>query len=403
LASDLEAFGQSVASSSWWNNERIGYCVAAGGPCVGDGPQGMSVELSTTPDTQYTDSDLGGSSSLRDWLTTAVANGQLPPPSTNTIYVLYFPATTTVTLDGVASCSEEGFNGYHDWLVIQSTRVSYVVAVECTPLPPPFPSVAPITLLQSTTLTASHEIVEASTDPVPPGTSTTTSGGFALGMDVNNWGWIDVTGGGEVADMCVDLFGLNQDQTSDGPFTVQRIWSLGQAASDVDPCNPIPSGDVYFNAAPEQTAFFAMGVGDSATFTVDAFSDGLMGAWTLTAQDWSESETSYLGFNIGGAASSTNPQVSVQNGSKVQITVTLLRDPSSLPTQEADGSIISFAGDPSRPSAAHFWPIAVMSTAGAAAAGLGPTPSGARVAIPRRSVRHPGIHRPGPGITRARY
>jgi hypothetical protein len=376
MAAELEAFGQTVASSAWWDAVRSGYCASGGATCVGDGPQGITVQVPTPAATQYTDSDQNGASTLQEWLKSAITNGVLPMPDSNstsdTLYVLYFPSTTTISLDGADSCVEGGFGGYHNSMMFGSQQVPYVAAIECEPIASPFPNIATLTALQNTTMTASHEIVEASTDPVPPTA-------FAIDdTDPNNWGWIDVTGGGEAADMCVDFLGLDQDETSDAVFTVQRIWSNSQATSGLDPCNPLPAaGDVYFNAAPRQ-AFFIVAVGESVTFEVDAFASAPMGDWTLTAQDWSDSAAPVLSFAIGGGVGSDGgPLIQVHDGSAVQVTVTLLQDPGSLDTGEADGSLISFSGNAEGPLAGHFWPIAVMSPADAVDAHI-PLGTGAR-------------------------
>jgi hypothetical protein len=245
--------------------------------------------------------------------------------------------------------------------------VPYAVIEECAPLSPQFSNVPKDTLLQDATINASHEILEAATDPNPPT-------GYVLdGTNQDNWGWLDVTGGGEAGDMCEDLLGLNQDQTSDGSFTVQRIWASSRAAAGIDPCKPAPTGDVYFNAAPRQT-FFVLDVGASASFEVDAYSSAAMKDWTVMAQDWSDSTTTtYLTFSIDGAtATNAGPSIQVNNGSTVHVTVTLTREPGTLDTGEADGAIVSFSGNPARPTAAHMWPFAVMSTADAMDAGVGP-------------------------------
>jgi len=371
LASELQTFGESVTSAAWWNTIRVGYCEGTGGPCVGDGASTM-VELTSTAATSYTDSVSGGLSTFRQWLASALSSGQIPAPGpgaiSSTVYVVYLPPTTTITLDGVTSCSAIGFGGYHGiWQASASQMVPYAVVDECEPITPPFPNVTMNTLLQDTTLDASHEILEASTDPNPPM-------GYALdGTNPDNWGWIDVTGGGEAADMCIDLFGLNQDQTSDGDFTVQRIWSNSRALAHVDPCNPAPAPDVYFNAAPTQ-AFFVLDVGASTTFDAGAFSFGSMSDWTLLAQDWSDSTTTtYLAFSIeGGTETQAGPSIQVNSGSIVRVTVTLLKDPGDLDTDEADGALVSVSGDPESPTAAHVWPFAVMSTADAMDAGISP-------------------------------
>jgi hypothetical protein len=401
LTAEVQSFGQSVASSSWWNTIRAGYCETPAGACVGDGPAGTSVVLTAPPEAKYTDSATGGESSLQAWLAVAIGDGTLPPPDTNaitnTIYAVYFPQTTVITLDGTQSCVQGGFDGYHNSMTMGSQQVVYAVIAECATEPPPFANVTPDTLLQSTTVTTSHEIVEASTDP-----SALAFSYYLDFTDPNTWGWLDVAGG-EVADLCVDQFGMNQDQTTDGPFTVQRIWSNTQAAAGSDPCNPIPTGEVYFNAAPRQLVFI-IDVGSQATFDVDAFSDGPMDSWTLSAQDWSPSTNSYLSFSIAGATSGMNgPQISVNDGATVQVTVTLLEDPGSLPTGEADGSIVSVSGDLANPTAAHYWPFIVMSPGDALDSGLSATttsrqhPPHSRRHSPRPPFRAPNqrLARPG--------
>lgn len=371
MRSDLESFGGSLLSSTWWNVARAGDCEAPGGPCVGVGAA-ASVAIATPAAAAYSDSAQGAPSTLQQWLATAISTGQLPAPDpgpiSDTVYVLYLPQTTTVTLDGVESCAPNGFAGYHNWLQNGSQQVPYTVVDECAEEPADG-GAGGATVLQNTTLTASHEVLEAATDPVPPT-------GYALDpSNVENWGWIDVTGGGELADMCVDLLGLNQDWATDGSFVVQRIWSIARAAAGVDPCVPVPAGTGYFNAAPRQS-FFVIDVGGSATFEVDAFSYQPMADWWLTAFDGSDSMQTYLSFSIEGSeATSAGPLLQVHSGSTVQATVTLTMDPGSLDTGEADGLIVSFTGDPAAPTAAHYWPIAVMSPADAQDAGV---PLGAR-------------------------
>ncbi len=373
LAGQLESFGQSVTTSAWWDTVRHGYCAGSTGPCVGDGPSGSFVELPTAPAPTYSDSDRGGASTLQSWLANAITTGVLPGPDanpvSNTLYVIYFPETTTVTLDDMTSCVNGGFDGYHGSMAMGSQQIVYAVVVECPPLPPSFPGAPQPTVLQSATVAASHEIVEASTDP-----SVAQLAYYLDTTDPTNWGWMDIAGGGEVADLCVDPFALGQDETSSGAFTVQRIWSNANAASLLDPCNPIPEGEVYFNAAPRQSVF-VLDVGASATFEVSAFSDGTMSDWTLSAADWSDSvTTSYLSFSIaGGAETDAGAEIQVNDGSTVQVTATLLADPGTLATHEADGVLVSASTGADGVPKAHWWPFIVMSPADAADAGIGST------------------------------
>jgi hypothetical protein len=367
MAADLQSFGASVTSNPWWNTVTQGFCETSG-PCVG-GVAGTSAPVGVAAAPSYTDSVQGGTSSLQAWLAMALDQNLLPQPDpgapSSTLYMLYFPSTTTITLSGLTSC--DGFGGYHGAMSYGPAQVPYAVVMECDPLARGNINLPPLTVLQSTTLAASHELVESATDPV--------STGYWLDPnDESNWGWMDVSGSGEVADLCVDFFGLDQDTTTEGTFTVQRMWNNARAAQGIDPCVPAPSGDdVYFNAAPERS-FFVLDVGQSVTFEVDAFSSGPMAPWTLGVQDWSASTgpEAYLSFSMaGGRQTKDGPTIAVGNGSKVQVTATLLRDPGPLMYQEADGSLVSASFDSAgQPVAAHYFPFAVMSSTTAAARGV---------------------------------
>lgn len=394
LVSQVRDLGASLTSSAWWNVVRPGYCAADAGLCVGDGPRGSSAVLPGSPSATYTDSDQGQASTLQQLLAGAFADGWLPKPEANDVFVVYFPVgddpnapTTTVTLGGMTSCVAGGFDGYHNFMAVGGQQVAYSVVMECQAPPPQLPSIPTIDVLQNTTMTTSHEVFESATDPIPVT-------GFALDLnDFDNWGWADIVGV-EGADLCVDPFGLEQDETRDGAYTVQRIWSNSRAAAGLDPCVPAPEGEAYFNAAPK-SSFFIVDVGGSVTFEVDAWSSGPIGDWTLLAQDWSASMTStYLDFSIAGSQeSAAGPQIQVHDGSRIEVTVTLLADPGSLPTGEADGSIVSFSGDAANPTAAHYWPFVVMSPADAADAGIPPTAT--RTSSPARVRSGPRVHRYG--------
>ncbi len=223
--SDYTTFGAGVASSCYWDAIRAGYC--GGGSCIGDGPAGTSVTLTTAPAASYTDSTGNGASTLQTFLAELIGKKTVPAPDDNTIYAIYFPKTTTISLDGSMSCSAGGFDGYHSSMQVGSVNVAYAVIPEC----PAIPGYLPATTLENTTITASHEFIEAATD---------TNNGFYLNLnDESTWAWNDI-GGGEVGDICVDPFGLGLDEYKDGTYTVQRIWSAVAAAAGGTPASPSP-------------------------------------------------------------------------------------------------------------------------------------------------------------------
>jgi hypothetical protein len=234
--------------------------------------------------------------------------------------------------------------------------VAYAVINECD-----FGS--PAATLAGTTGTTGHEAIEAATDPGNPA-------GFYLDMtDDNVWGWNDVQGG-EVADLCDDIFGLGGDKATDGTFTVQRIWSNTLAAAGGDPCTPPRSSGAYFNVSPSQEVY-VLPVGGSITFEASAFSTAPTSDWYLVPQDFTDPSTQYLSFSIqGGSVTDAGPVATVNNGSKPKITMTLLKDPGGTANLEADGVLVSFAGDPNKPTADNIWPFIVVTPADAMDAGI---------------------------------
>src|SRR5262249_3642797 len=152
----------------------------------------------------------------------------------------------TVNLDNSGSCSE--FGGYHNSYSypgntgtggsIPASTVQYSVVPRCD------------SSIDTTTVAASHEYIEAATDPE-------VGAGTAFYMQDQLWS----LEGGEVGDLCET--GKNSSTTESG-FTVQRIWSNKAAKASHDPCVPAPAGDVYFNAAPSNEQVSAK-VGDSKT------------------------------------------------------------------------------------------------------------------------------------------
>ncbi len=386
--STYDQLGQGIASSMWWNTVRSGYCEGDGGACVGDGPAGVSVQLSMAASPMYTDAQ------IQALLKAQIMNGTLPMPDatmpvSNTVYVVYFPGTTTVD-DGSGSTSCSAFDGYHNAFTIGSQQIPYAVIDECD-------YGSPAATLAATTGTTGHEVIEAATNPGTP------TGYYLDFSDPNTWGWNDVQAG-EVADMCDDIYGLGGDKATDGTFTVQRIWSNALAAAGGDPCAPVPAGSVYFNASPSQ-AVYVLPVGGSVTFEASAFSTGPMSDWVLSAQDFTDYTTQYLSFSIqGGTATDAGPIVMVNNGAKPKITVTLLADPGGTTNGEADGVLLSTIGDPANPTADHDWPFIVVTPADAMDAGIDAAIS-MRPHVPRPfnrwTRRGPDSRRSGPTAARS--
>jgi hypothetical protein len=120
-------------------------------------------------------------------------------------------------------------------------------------------------------------------------------------------------------------------RTTQGSFTVQRTWSNNSAAANLNPCVPIPSGEVYFGAAPRSAKVVLPSIGSTATVTVDAFSTAPYPAWTLSAVD-------FAGFHGFPLMSFSWDNTSVQNGDTATLTVKLT---GALPMNGDEFSIVS--------------------------------------------------------------
>jgi hypothetical protein len=219
--------------------------------------------------------------------------------------------------------------------------VIYAVSMECQGY-----------ALSDVTLTSSHEIAESATDGYS--SPTTMDFGYYLNLDdPNTFGWNDVMGG-EVADLCVDFFGLGQDHTPEGSFTAQRIWSTSKAMQLKNPCIPVPSGSVYYNAFPEK-ALFVMDVGATRTFTVTGFADATNPDWYVSTQDVTTyaQNPGYLQMSVSGTT--------INSGKTLQVTMKLLQDPSNSPNGEADGVILSTNNASAmNATSGNYWPFTVV-------------------------------------------
>lgn len=136
-----------------------------------------------------------------------VAAGALPKPDNNTLFMIYFPAGITITIDGQASC--QAFCAYHEGYVSKSFgNVFYGVmpdmggacSLGCGFQSDPFANMTEVT---------SHELIEAITDPFPTPGST----------PAFPQAW-NTTDGNEIGDLCAG--NDTQLSTAAGAFTLQQ-------------------------------------------------------------------------------------------------------------------------------------------------------------------------------------
>lgn len=100
-----------------------------------------------------------------------------------------------------------------------------------------------------------------------------------------------------------------------------RSWSNLAAAAGHDPCVPAPEPATrpYFNVAPS-TDRVSIGLGQSMTLDLNAFSDGPMPDWTVTAVD-----VSHANGGTANAATFTLDGSSANDGTRLHLTIGMSR------------------------------------------------------------------------------
>lgn len=227
-----------------------------------------------------------------------------PAPTNDTIYAILIPYDTDVTLQGSHSC--QGFGGYHNSTTIAGgKRVAYAVLPQCAGF-------------DELTNAASHELIEASTDPYPQSVP-------AYGQTDDAHLVYSFIGGGEVGDLCE----FNDDArfTPQGfPWVVQRSWSNSEAFLGKDPCAPASSAPwiVAIPDAPDVLHLFnrqikgiKMAPNDTRTINLTLHSTSSQG-WGIQVRDISafQGGPPHLQFQLGNASG--------KNGDVIPLKITKL-------------------------------------------------------------------------------
>ncbi len=228
----IEDFVGSVGCTAYWESIVRDYGVNDA-YTVGVG------HLSTQAPAQIDDAQIS------TFIRSKIVSKDLPYPTANTLYVIFYPDGTDITLQGSTSC--QSFGGYHnEFAMTANLSVAYAVIPRCGG----FGQMAGIDELTATT---SHELVEAVTDPFPftyPAYQLPEASGIAWAL----------AGGGEIGDLCE----FNHDafySPSDYPFAVQHQWVNHMAWAGHDPCQP--TSTTYVVGAPvlPDTITYDIGLG----------------------------------------------------------------------------------------------------------------------------------------------
>jgi hypothetical protein len=338
-AAQYLAFDDSIVTSAWWTTVTAGFGIAPG---TSSGAIALADTVSNATIDDETD--------IIPMVQALVADGTFPASDVNALYTMYFPQSTTITLEGAQSCAQ--FGAFHDSAPITTEAgvvyVAFAVIPDCGSF---------------STDAVSHEIIEAATDPHPTTSMTPpTPSTWYMYDDA----WTYGPGGGESADLCE-----GRPPAMQGSDPVTKVWNNVAAMGSHDPCVPQDLGEIFYSAAvptqvltnlPDPTGgpnysadgFIVMQPGASKSVDVVVFSEAALPhdlALALGSEQSGQSDPMDLA-PIGTGITASLSQSTGHNGSHV--TLTLSVDPTT--TAGDYPFVVRAILDDSAPDY-HSWPV----------------------------------------------
>jgi hypothetical protein len=330
VTAKLTDFVERVGGTAYFSANVSEYGV---GPATAELPIALAERAPATID----------DSEIQSWLAAKLnaEDAAFPLADAQTLFVLFYPAGTTVTVNsGGQQQACVDFGGYHSSTTLDSAHgnavVPYAVVPRC--------SVTGIADLDVATSITSSQLLGAVTDPDP-----LNNPAWAF-VDDNHLAWGLAIGGGETWSLCAQEDASFVTLT-EIPYMVERGWSNASAAAGHDPCVPAPQGQAYFNAIavlPDSLAFAGtttQGVkipnGGSRTIAVDLYSDAATtGPITVSAFDYAAT------FGQSPALSFSFDSTSGLNGQHLNLTISVLRalaNPEPFYLKSTVGSVSHFS------------------------------------------------------------
>lgn len=311
---DVEAFGDFVVSSDWITAVGADYGFAQGTHLA-------KVQLPDAAPATMSDDE------LQMFIAAKLADGTLPKPAGNPndyLYIFYFPKTTKFKrVDGAASCTT--FLGFHNGYYSGPTRVAYAVIADCG-AQPGVPELGVITS------TASHELAEAASDPLPYNNP---AFNFGSGNSMDPWHFW----GSENGDICAGV-----DYKHPSGNWLQRSWSNANAKLSLDPCVPPAQADAsVFSVSASPSTLQAVNPGQAVTFKLTGWSTKERADWSLSYSIW---RADFLPKIALGATT-------INNGGTTDLTLTV-------PNAAPSGSLFLMTVESKSGTDVHPWPVAMF-------------------------------------------
>jgi hypothetical protein len=312
----LEQFGTMITRSAWWREVTAGYC-AKPDDCIGEGSAAAPVQVEQVLPAEVRDTD------IETLLLRLAKTGQLGAVDEDTLLLVYLPRGV-ILVDAMTRYCSGRARALHRSVEIDGARIPFAILPRCGDE-------------AELTGSASHEILEATTNPFPA------ERGFAFMTGSAQSGF--TAAGVEPVDPC-GLTTMDGHWTTESGFVVQRAWSNAAAALAREPCVPARLERPYVMLVPREPAVRLAREGESVTLDLDASTAGLAKTWAISAFDLSghQDHAQYVELLLDKS--------SIRSGESVRLTITARK---KNPAQRSIVALVSTLGVHS-----HMWPLLVM-------------------------------------------
>ncbi len=287
LVQRLGQFGDSITRTHWWREVTADYC--AYGACIGEGRNGSNLQLAENLAPSLSDLD------IEKLLRTSAEHSRLGPLDADTLLLVYLPSGVTLSDAFFPHYCADGPRGFHRALRFRNQQIAYAVIPRCG-------------AEADLTATASHEIIEATTNPDP------SAHGFAFEQSPGNAGF--TAAGVEPVDPC-GMITMNHHRMVESGFIVQRAWSNSAASRGHDPCSPADGATPFLALVPSQSAIRVTRSDPSKTISVTAAADRGAPTWNVTAIDMEAHAGKAPCFDV------TLDRAQISSGETANLTITL--------------------------------------------------------------------------------
>jgi hypothetical protein len=250
--------------------------------------------------------------------------GALPKPDDERLFLVYLPRDTTIS-EVKDACAPFGTRAIHTTFAwprdarVATRPVAFMLRCGDD--------------LGELTATASHEVLEAASDP--------TLDGFQLERTPRARPFSAY--GVEAVDVC-KLITLDDHRASVEGWLVQRAWSNAEARAGRDPCVPHRAHDPYVAVIPKEPVVSLSRATGSGVVQLNAISERVVPAWSVAAFELSTLRGAPACFAL------ELDRHAATNGSTLSLTIRLVQSPCSA------GPILLVSTLGTR---SHAWPLLV--------------------------------------------